>query len=152
MGQHGSKGRAGGGIDSCPRVKYAHGTESNMYDINFALAHRKNAFLFMNPVKQGSATRSLFLSLVLPFSNSRKNCWMYPAECIRITSIIQQVELEVPSPPQQLPLPLSVREGLTAAALSDRKKAGHEPQSYISDERFGVLLRAAAWQTVKERL
>ena len=77
---------------------------------------------------------------------------MYPAECIRITSIIQQVELEVPSPPQQLPLPLSVREGLTAAALSDRKEAGHESQSYISDERFGVLLRAAAWQTVKERL
>lgn len=55
------------------------------------------------------------------------------------TSVIEQVELEVPPPSHQLPLPLLLAEGLAAAALGQGQEARHEPQSDVPNEGFDVL-------------
>lgn len=57
----------------------------------------------------------------------------------KLTSVVEEVELEVPPPPHELPLPLLLAERLAPAPLCQGEEARHEPQRDLSDERFDVL-------------
>ena len=57
----------------------------------------------------------------------------------RLTSVVEEVELEVPPPAHELPLPLLLAERLATPALGYREEAGHKAERDLPNERLDVL-------------